>query len=378
VPVLPSNYQGMPPAALGASRQLDVQLVDVTKRYGDFEAVQRVSLDVRHGEFFSILGPSGCGKTTILRMIAGFIEPTEGQILIGGHDVRGVPPNRRPTSLIFQHLALFPLMNVYDNIAFGLRMRGIAEREIAPRVAEKLDLINLRGYDHKRPDQLSGGEKQRVAIARSLIIEPTVLLLDEPLGALDLKLREHMKEELKAIQHRVGTTFIYITHDQGEALAMSDRIAVMRRGVLEQIGSPADVYERPATPFVAYFVGENNALSGTAAAADGELAALDAPAGRLWGRNPTRLAPGARALLFIRPEKVTIRAADGAENRLQGRLQEVYYEGLVVRARVQLADRTEVTLALPNTGAGDLPQTGQPVTVGFAARDAYLLPESPA
>ena len=368
----------MPPAALDASRELDVQLVDVTKRYDDFGAVQRVSLDVRRGEFFSILGPSGCGKTTILRMIAGFIEPTEGQILIGGRDVRGVLPNRRPTSLVFQHLALFPLMNVYDNIAFGLRMRGIAEREIAPRVAEKLDLINLRGYDHKRPDQLSGGEKQRVAIARSLIIEPTVLLLDEPLGALDLKLREHMKEELKAIQHRVGTTFIYITHDQGEALAMSDRIAVMRRGVFEQIGSPADVYERPATPFVAYFVGENNALSGTAAAADGELAALDAPAGRLWGRNPTRLAPGARALLFIRPEKVTIRAADGAENRLHGRLQEVYYEGLVVRARVRLSDGTEVTLALPNTGAGDLPQAGQPVTVGFAARDAYLLPEAPA
>jgi len=368
----------MPPASLGPAGELDVQLIDVAKRYGDFEAVQRVSLDVRHGEFFSILGPSGCGKTTLLRMIAGFIEPTEGQILIGGRDVRGVPPNRRPTSLVFQHLALFPLMTVYDNIAFGLRMRGIVEREIAPRVAEKLELINLRGYDRKRPDQLSGGEKQRVAIARSLIIEPTVLLLDEPLGALDLKLREHMKEELKAIQHRVGTTFIYITHDQGEALAMSDRIAVMRRGVLEQIGTPADVYERPATPFVAYFVGENNALAGTAAAGDGELAALDTPAGRLWGRNPARLAPGARALLFVRPEKVAIGPTDGAENRLQGRLQEVYYEGLVVRTRVRLPDGTELTLALPNTGATSLPEAGQAVTVGFAARDAYLLPEAPA
>jgi spermidine/putrescine transport system ATP-binding protein len=362
----------------GRPAELDVQLVRVTKRYGDFEAVRQVSLDVRHGEFFSILGPSGCGKTTILRMVAGFMEPTEGQILIGGRDVRGVTPNRRPTSLVFQHLALFPLMNVYDNIAFGLRMRGTAERVIAPRVAEKLELINLRGYERKRVDQLSGGEKQRVAIARSLIIEPTVLLLDEPLGALDLKLREHMKEELKAIQHRVGTTFIYITHDQGEALAMSDRIAVMRQGVLEQIGTPADVYERPATPFVAYFVGENNALPGVAAAADGELAALDVPAGRLWGRNPARLVPGTRALLFIRPERVTIGDTDGAENRLQGRLQEVYYEGLVVRTRVRLADGTELTLALPNARAGALPRPGQAVTVAFAARDAYVLPETPA
>ena len=361
-----------------SSGPLDVQLVDVTRRYGELDAVRRVSLDVRRGEFFSILGPSGCGKTTILRMVAGFIEPTEGQILIGGRDVRGVPPHRRPTSLVFQHLALFPLMNVYDNIAFGLRMRGVAEGEIAKRVAGKLDLINLRGYDRKRVDQLSGGERQRVAIARSLIIEPTVLLLDEPLGALDLKLREHMKEELKAIQHRVGTTFIYITHDQGEALAMSDRIAVMRRGVFEQIGTPADVYERPDTPFVAYFVGENNAFKGTAAAADGEMAALDSPVGRLWGRNPARLAPGTRALLFIRPEKVAIGAGDGVENRLHGSLQEVYYEGLVVRTRVRLSEGTELTLALPNTGASTLPATGQPVTVKFAARDAYLLPEPSA
>ncbi len=361
-----------------SSQPLDVQLVDVTKRYGALEAVRRVSLEVRHGEFFSILGPSGCGKTTILRMIAGFIEPTEGQILIGGRDVWGVPPNRRPTSLVFQHLALFPLMNVYDNIAFGLRMRGTDEGETARRVAEKLDLINLRGYDRKRVDELSGGERQRVAIARSLIIEPTVLLLDEPLGALDLKLREHMKEELKAIQHRVGTTFIYITHDQGEALAMSDRIAVMRRGVHEQIGTPADVYERPATPFVAYFVGENNAFRGMATAADGEMAALDSPAGRLWGRNPARVALGTRALLFIRPEKVAIGVDGAGENRLQGRLQEVYYEGLVVRTRVRLTEGTELTMALPNTGASSLPEVGQPVIVQFAARDAYLLPEPPA
>jgi spermidine/putrescine transport system ATP-binding protein len=361
-----------------SAQPLDVQLVGVTRHYGTMEAVRRVSLEVRRGEFFSILGPSGCGKTTILRMIAGFIEPTEGRILIGGQDVRGVPPNRRPTSLVFQHLALFPLMNVYDNIAFGLRMRGVDGREIIRRVTEKLELINLRGYERKRVDELSGGERQRVAIARSLIIEPTVLLLDEPLGALDLKLREHMKEELKTIQHRVGTTFVYITHDQGEALAMSDRIAVMRRGVLEQIGTPADVYERPTTPFVAYFVGENNAFRGTAAATDGELAALDAPVGRLWGRNAGRLTPGARALLFVRPEKVAAGGAEGGDNRLVGTLRELYYEGLVVRARVGLPGDSELRIALPSAGTSALPPVGQQVAVQFAARDAYLLPEPAA
>jgi spermidine/putrescine transport system ATP-binding protein len=361
--------------------EVDVELIDVTKRYGDLTAVTGVSLAVRRGEFFSVLGPSGCGKTTILRMIAGFIDPDEGRILIAGRAVQGVPPNRRPTSLIFQHLALFPLMNVYDNIAFGLRMRGVPEQEVTRRVAAQLELINLPGYGRKRIDQLSGGEKQRVAIARSLIIEPTVLLLDEPLGALDLKLREHMKEELKAIQHRVGTTFIYITHDQGEALAMSDRVAVMSRGRIEQVGTPSMIYERPQTRFVAYFVGENNAIPGQITSADDGRAAVDAPEGRMVCQNPLRLPAGERGLVFVRPEKVrcTAEGAPGQQpNALGGALEEIFYEGPMVRMRVRLGTGRQVAVTIPNIGAAVLPSVGDPVVVTFAAEEAYVLPEGEA
>ncbi len=363
-------------------RDVDVELVNVTKRYHDITAVAGVALDVGRGEFFSILGPSGCGKTTILRMISGFIDPDEGEILIGGRPMRGVPPNRRPTSLIFQHLALFPLMNVYDNIAFGLRMRGVSEREIATRVAAKLDLINLPGYGSKRVDELSGGEKQRVAIARSLIIEPTVLLLDEPLGALDLKLREHMKEELKAIQHRVGTTFIYITHDQGEALAMSDRVAVMSRGRIEQIGTPAEIYEQPQTQFVAYFVGENNAIAGRTVAVEDGRVVVETPEGRLVCRNPERLEAGRQGLVFVRPEKLRCVAGNepgvetpGGANALRGTLEEVFYEGPVVRMRVRLASGRQMAVVVPNVGTTVLPAVGGPATVTFSSEDAYALPE---
>ena len=357
---------------------VDVVLVNVTKRYGDLTAVADLSVAVRRGEFFSALGPSGCGKTTMLRMIAGFIDPDEGEILIGGKPMRGVPPNRRPTSLVFQHLALFPLMNVYDNIAFGLRMRGMPEREIAPRVAAKLELINLPGYGAKRIDQLSGGEKQRVAIARSLITEPTVLLLDEPLGALDLKLREHMKEELKAIQHRVGTTFIYITHDQGEALAMSDRVAVMSRGRIEQIGTPSQIYERPDTRFVAYFVGENNAIPGRTARIEGDHAVMDAPEGRLVCRNPQRLDGGQSGLVFIRPEKLQCapqRGGGDGPNAVGGTLEEIFYEGPMVRMRVRLRTDRQVAVVIPNVGTTVLSAVGDPVIVTFSADDAYVLPD---
>ncbi|MBI2247912.1 MAG: ABC transporter ATP-binding protein [Armatimonadetes bacterium] len=362
-------------------RDVDVELVGVTKRYGDLTAVAGVSLAVHRGEFFSILGPSGCGKTTILRMIAGFIEPSEGEILIAGKPTRGVAPNRRPTSLIFQHLALFPLMNVYDNIAFGLRMRGVSEGEISGRVASQLELINLSGYGPKRVDQLSGGERQRVAIARSLIIAPTVLLLDEPLGALDLKLREHMKEELKAIQHRVGTTFIYITHDQGEALAMSDRVAVMSRGRIEQIGTPSEIYEQPQTRFVAYFVGENNAIAGRTAREDAGRVVVDTPEGRLVSRNPQVMEAGRSGLIFIRPEKLQCTAGDdrgSGPNALRGTLEEIFYEGPMVRMRVRLHTGRQVAVVIPNLGRTVLPAVGDAVVVTFSADDAYLLPDGGA
>ncbi|MFN3613150.1 MAG: ABC transporter ATP-binding protein, partial [Rubrimonas sp.] len=261
-----------------------VELDRVGMRFGATRAVGDVSFTVQGGEFFSILGPSGCGKTTILRMIAGFLQPTEGRVLIGGRDMQGLGPNQRPTAMIFQSLALFPLMPVWENIAFGLEARGVAKAERRRRAEELLALIALEGFGDRLPSELSGGQRQRVAIARALAVEPQVLLLDEPLSALDLKLRQHMRAELRALQKRTGVTFIYITHDQSEALAMSDRVAVMSAGVLQQVGPPRELYDDPATPFVARFVGETNAIAGTVIALGEGLAALDTAHGRLTGR----------------------------------------------------------------------------------------------
>ena len=235
--------------------------------FGAFRAVDNVDVTVRAGEFFSFLGPSGCGKTTILRMVSGFIEPTEGAVRIGGRDMRGIRPNQRPTALIFQNLALFPLMPVWENIAFGLEVRGVDKAKRRQRAEELLRLVDLPNAADKTVGQLSGGQKQRVAIARALAVEPKVMLLDEPLSALDLKLRQHMRSELRAIQKRTNVTFIYITHDQGEALAMSDRVGIMSHGVLQQVGPPQEIYNRPANGFVASFVGENNVFPGRVIAA---------------------------------------------------------------------------------------------------------------
>jgi spermidine/putrescine transport system ATP-binding protein len=234
---------------------IDLSVETVTKKFGDFTAVRDVSFAVEQGRFFSILGPSGCGKTTLLRMIAGFIAPSGGRILIRGSDMAGYPPNRRPVNLIFQHLALFPMMNIAQNIAFGLQRRREKKPDIDRKVAQILERVGLPGFGDKKIDQLSGGQKQRVAIARCLVLDPAVLLLDEPLGALDLKLREQMKVELKKLQAQVGTTFIYITHDQSEALVMSDHVAVMNNGRFEQVDTPRNLYAHPKTPFVARFVG---------------------------------------------------------------------------------------------------------------------------
>src|SRR5262245_24023026 len=284
----------------------DVELDRVTIRFGNFTAVNSASLKIRNGEFFSFLGPSGCGKTTILRTVSGFLEPSEGAVRIGGKDMAGIGPNKRPTALIFQNLALFPLMSVADNIPYGLRGRGASRDDRARRATDLLNLIALPGQGGKLVSELSGGQKQRVAIARALAVEPQVLLLDEPLSALDLKLRQHMRNELRAIQKRVGITFIYITHDQGEALTMSDRIAVMNGGVIEQIGEGRAIYENPATAFVASFVGENNPFGGTVGHADESWAVVSTHFGNLRGRNPTRLKAGDKAILFVRPESLRL------------------------------------------------------------------------
>src|SRR5829696_4510412 len=257
----------------------DVQLDRVCMNFGAFRAVDHVDVTIKAGEFFSFLGPSGCGKTTILRMISGFIEPTEGAVRIGGRDMRGIRPNQRPTALIFQNLALFPLMPVWENIAFGLEVRGVDKAKRRERAEELLRLVDLPGAADKTVGQLSGGQKQRVAIARALAVEPKVMLLDEPLSALDLKLRQHMRSELRAIQKRTNVTFIYITHDQGEALAMSDRVGIMSSGVLQQVGVPQEIYNRPTNGFVASFVGENNVFPGKVVSVDGQFARFETPSG---------------------------------------------------------------------------------------------------
>jgi spermidine/putrescine transport system ATP-binding protein len=282
-----------------------VQLRGVSKRFDDVTAVDDVALDIRDGEFFSLLGPSGCGKTTTLRMIAGLEFPTSGSISIFGEQMHLRPPNRRPVNTVFQSYALFPHMTVRDNVAFGLQMRRLGRDEVRRRVGEALELVQLTGREHRRPNQLSGGQQQRVALARALVNEPKVLLLDEPLGALDLKLRQAMQLELKDLQSRVGITFVYVTHDQEEALTMSDRIGVMDAGRLLQVGTPEDIYERPTSPMVAEFIGDTNLLTATVKG-DGQIALDGARIVHAEAGEPA----GSEIVLTLRPERLHLAAAD--------------------------------------------------------------------
>jgi len=344
----------------------DLDIRSARKRYGAFAAVDDLSFQVRRGSFFSILGPSGCGKTTLLRLIAGFIEPDAGDILIKGVSMRGVPPNQRPVNMVFQHLALFPMMSVGENIAYGLERRGIKSATAKAKVSDMLQRVGLPGSEGKRIDQLSGGQKQRVAIARSLVLEPALLLLDEPLGALDLKLREHMKVELKQLQAEVGTTFVYITHDQSEALVMSDQVAVMNQGRFEQMGTPQQLYYQPQTAFVAGFVGNNNRFEGRIESRNGELVLLRTASGLgLWSQRVGTLDVGQSATLFIRPEAIEIaRSASElplGEPAWSASVQSVLFDGGNSTVQVlESASQTPLHIALPLTGrladlkAGDL------------------------
>ncbi len=351
----------------------DVELEDVSVRFGAFLAVERASLRIAGGEFFSILGPSGCGKTTLLRTISGFLQPSQGRVRIGGKDMAGLGANRRPTALIFQNLALFPLMTVAENIGYGLRVRGVARAERRRRVDELLRLVALPDQGDKLVSELSGGQKQRVAIARALAVEPQVLLLDEPLSALDLRLRQHMRNELRAIQKRVGITFIYITHDQGEALTMSDRIAVMNRGVIEQVGPGRAVYDDPATAFVASFVGENNRFEGTVVATDGGQAVVETGVGRLAGRRRNGLAVGDRALVFVRPEALRV-VSDGAAACISCELASSAFEGNATHlfARARTGEAITVTLSRRDDAGAMTP--GQRLALDYAADDGLVLP----
>ena len=350
----------------------DVELDSVTIRFGDFVAVKSASLKIDNGEFFSFLGPSGCGKTTILRTISGFLEPSEGQVRIGGQDMSGIGPNKRPTALIFQNLALFPLMSVADNITYGLRVRGVPRPTRMKRAEELLSLIALPDQGRKMVNELSGGQKQRVAIARALAVEPQVLLLDEPLSALDLKLRQHMRNELRNIQQRVGVTFIYITHDQGEALTMSDRIAVMNAGVIEQVGDGRSVYDDPATSFVASFVGENNPFGGWVVAADDGFALVETAKGRLRGRNRRGLKVGDEAILFVRPESFRL-GTGAADAMIESAVRNVAFEGNMTHVFLQGASKKDIVLTIGRGGQA-IPSQGETAQVSFEPEAAVVLP----
>jgi len=359
------------------TQQADLQVSGVSKRFGNFAAVRDLSFTVQRGSFFSILGPSGCGKTTLLRMIAGFSAPDSGDIVIGGRSMHGVGPNRRPVNMVFQHLALFPMMNVGENVAYGLQQRGVAASEVKRRVGDMLERVGLAGAEHKGVDQLSGGQKQRVAIARSLVLEPTLLLLDEPLGALDLKLREHMKIELKQLQAAFGTTFVYITHDQSEALVLSDRVAVMNHGVFEQVGSPQDLYYQPLTPFVASFVGNNNGFIGRVESTDGACAMVRSVEGlALQARMHTPLSPGAQAQLFVRPEAMLLLEAgqalpDPRWTVYEAQVESLLFDGANSAVLVREShSRSALRIALPQTGQYAGLQVGQSLRFGFDPQNA--------
>jgi putative spermidine/putrescine transport system ATP-binding protein len=324
----------------------DVRLENVVKRFDAAVAVDGISVEIPRGSFFAMLGPSGCGKTTTLRMIGGFDEPTEGRIFLGDQDVVGLPPYKRDVNTVFQSYALFPHMSIEDNVAFGLERKGVPKDQLKGRVAEMLELVGLTGFEKRKPRQLSGGQQQRVALGRALVNHPRVLLLDEPLGALDLKLREDMQIELKQIQQQVGITFIYVTHDQGEALTMSDRMAVFNNGRIEQLGAPAEVYERPTTRFVAGFVGTSNLITGEAA----------------------RQVLGKDGAFTIRPEKINLAAPDTAvgsdEHSAGGRVRAVSYLGPDTRYWVALDAGSELIVTQQNiatTSTEALAQEGKAV-----------------
>jgi spermidine/putrescine transport system ATP-binding protein len=354
----------------------DLEVRGLVKRFATHLAVNEVSFSVRRGSFFSILGPSGCGKTTLLRMIAGFIQPDSGDIAIGGRSMSQVPPNKRPVNMVFQHLALFPMMSVGENVAFGLARRGVGRAARLRRAEAMLERVGLAGAAGKRTEELSGGQRQRVAIARSMVLEPTLLLLDEPLGALDLKLREHMKLELKQLQSAFGTTFVYITHDQSEALVLSDHVGVMNHGRFEQLGTPQELYYAPATAFVAGFVGASNRLAGEALAVDGAFVDLSTPEGWvLRARRHGSITPGAQVEAFVRPEAATLGRTPvelpQGQQAHRAEVTGVLFDGAnsVVLLR-EPGSRLELRIALPQTGAFADLQVGSQICFSFDAERA--------
>jgi len=363
--------------------EASVDIREVSKRHGETLAVDRVSLAVRRGEFFSILGPSGSGKTTVLRMLAGFEDPDAGDMLIEGRSVRGVPPNRRPVNLVFQTYALFPHLTVARNIAFGLEMRRVPRAEIEARVDDALAMVRLTGKHDRLPAQLSGGEQQRVALARALVNRPAVLLLDEPLGALDQQLRADMQVELKTIQEQVGITFICVTHHQEEALTMSDRVAVMQQGRLLQVGSPQEIYEAPRSTFVAGFIGVSNRLTGTIASVEGPRCLVDVPTlpsvRPVAALRPAGVAAGGPVTLIVRPERLHLSAdatVNGYDNVLPARVSKAIYNGSEMQYLLSLSDGLSWQARVPNGGHGwKRFLIGEAVFIRWKAEEAVVLSE---
>jgi spermidine/putrescine transport system ATP-binding protein len=359
-----------------------VALQGVTKRFDDFVAVDDLSLELAQGEFFTLLGPSGCGKTTTLRMIAGFEQPSAGEVRIEGENVAGLPPHRRPTNTVFQSYALFPHLSVEANVGFGLKRKRVGKQEIAERVAAELERVGLAAEAKRRPAQLSGGMQQRVALARALVNLPKVLLLDEPLGALDLKLRKGLQVELKRIQREVGITFVYVTHDQEEALTMSDRIAVMNRGRVEQIGVPEDVYDRPATTFVAGFIGVSNLMPAKVSGA-GKVQLDHGP--EVAG-DTGQMASGEGCYAVVRPEKLRVETVgDGAAAtnglpRVEGVVESSLYLGTATQIVVGLGEDVRMTVLVPNADEAErqsLPGGGARVALSWEPEHMHMVRESP-
>ena len=360
--------------AYRSAQKGEIELDGICKDYGRDRVVNDVSAVIAPGEFFSLLGPSGSGKTTTLMMIAGFADVDEGSIRVDGADIVGIPPQKRGFGMVFQNYAIFPHLNVYENIAFPLRARKRPDAEIRERVQSALELVRLERFSDRFARQLSGGQQQRVAIARAIVFQPSVVLMDEPLGALDKNLRYQMQVEIKEIQHRLGMTVVYVTHDQEEAMNMSDRIAIMNSGRIEQVGRPAEIYENPANEFVARFLGEANLIDGTIDSLGDSIAVLRTPGGNLLrGRAEPPLARGDVAQLFVRPERIVLANVDEAADALSGRLVQTSFLGNILRHTVEIEPGVQLTVDVQNAGAVFIPRVGDAVALSWRIADGLML-----